>query len=196
MNRRYDNKNNRNKPENKPKEEYVIVLDVLVDNNSSFNSNKKIQALGFNTYMLLELIIKPGVDVKVGQKLYVGDGKREEVQYIKRVLPFEQLTSSAASELTYVIEEIVEEKEEQFVKFFNMAGPISLRRHSFELIPGVGKKNLTSLIKEREKKPFESYKEINERCSFISDVEKAIVQRIENELKEETEHKFFIKIKF
>ncbi len=191
MDRRF---NRGNKKPERPKEEFVIVLDVVLDNTSSFKSNEKIQALGYNTYSLLELVTKPGVSVKTGQKLYVGDGKRDEVQYIKRILPYDLLTASASSELSYVVEDIIEEKEEMFVNFFNTAGPISLRRHSLELIPGVGKKNLQIIFDERSKKPFESYKDISERLSFLSDPIKSITQRIMNEIKGETEHRFFSSI--
>lgn len=182
------------KEEKKPvmKEEYAVVLDVIV-NSSSFKDNNLAQAIGHSTFNLFELVPKQGIDVKSGQKVYVGDGKREEIQYIKRVLPYDKLTGTASSELFFTIQDIVEENEDVYVKFFNLAGPLSLRRHSLELVPGIGKKHLKSLIDERDTKPFESFKDLKERCPFLPDPSKSIAQRILEEIKDETDHKFFMK---
>ncbi len=187
-----DNRDRFNRTQKKPqiKEEEAIVLDI-VSSGSSFKDNELVQAIGFTTYSLFELVPKQDAIVKVGQKVYIGEGKRDEIQYIKRVLYFDKLSSSASSELLFTIMDIVEEKEEEFVNFINNAGPISLRMHSLELIPGIGKKHLTALIEERYVKPFESFADIKQRLPFLSDPVKALSQRIFEEVKGETDHKFF-----
>lgn len=188
-----DNRDRFKKPQ-KPqiKEDYAIVLDIVV-NSSSFKDSELVQAIGYNTYNLFELVPKQDAIIKSGQKVYIGDGKRDEIQYIKKVLFFDKLSASSSSELLFTIMDIVDEKEEEFVNFFNNAGPISLRRHSLELVSGIGKKHLTALIDARETKPFESFKDIKERCPFLSDPTKALSQRILEEIKDETDYKFFVK---
>ncbi len=173
------------------KEEYAIILDVTLGSPNSFKDSEVAQAVGTKTYTLLELVPKQGVILKNGQKVYIGDGKREEIQYIKRSLFPNKLSGTAKSELLFTLKEIVEEKEEEFVKFFNTAGPITIRKHSFEMIPGIGKKHLQDLIYERDTKPFESFEDIKKRCSFIADPAKAIAQRIENEIEGKDDFKFF-----
>lgn len=175
-----------------PKEEYAIVLDIISDN-SSFKSQEIVQAIGLNTYSLFELVPKTGAVIKSGQKVYIGDGKRDEIQYIKRVLYYDKLSGTASSELPFAIEEILEEKEEEFVKFFNNAGPISLRRHSLEIIPGIGKKHLQTLIDIRQEKPFESFADISKRCPFIAEPIKSLSQRILEEIKGEVDIRFFVR---
>lgn len=175
-----------------PKEEYAIVLDIISDN-SSFKSQELVHALGVTTYTLFELVPKQDVVLKSGQKVYIGDGKRDEIQYIKRILYYDRLSGTASSELPYAIEDLIEEKEEEFVKFFNTAGPMSLRRHALEIIPGIGKKHLKALLDIRDEKPFESFKDIGERCPFLSDPLKAVSERILAEIKGETEAKFFVR---
>ncbi|MDA3855262.1 MAG: DUF655 domain-containing protein [Candidatus Woesearchaeota archaeon] len=187
-----DNRYRREEKKPPIKEENAIILDVIV-NSSSFKDNNLAQAIGVNTYNLFELVPKQGVELRAGQKVYVGDGKRDEIQYIKRVLYFDKLSGTASSELFFTIQDIVDEKEEEFVNFFNMAGPISIRRHSLELIPGIGKKHLKVLIDERYIKPFESFKDLTERCPFLAEPSKSISQRILEEIKDETDHKFFMK---
>lgn len=191
-----DTRYNRGKaPQKKqmPKEDYAVILDVVTDNRVSFKDSSIAQAIGFNTYTLFELVPKQGIDLTSGQKVYIGDGKREEIQYIKRVLFPDKLSATASSEIVFILMDIIDEKEEEFVKFFNTAGPISLRRHSLEIIPGVGKKHLQVIFDERDSKPFESFEDIKKRCPFISEPSKAIAERIMAEIEGKTDHKFFVR---
>lgn len=173
------------------KEEYAIVLDIIMDSPNSFKDTEIAQAVGTTFYTLLELVPKQGVILKNGQKVYIGDGKREEIQYIKRSLYPNKLSSGAKSELEFAVKEIVTDKEEDFVNFFNNAGPITIRKHSLELIPGIGKKHLHDLIYERDTKPFKSFEDIKERCHFIADPAKSIAQRIIDEVEGKDDFKFF-----
>jgi putative nucleotide binding protein len=188
----YRRNNNRfEKPQNK--EEYAIVLDVVLDNNRSFKDNEVAQAIGTKGFNLLELVPKQGVLLKNNQKVYIGDGKRDEIQYIKRSLKYEQLSGTAQSELQFILVEIIKEREEEFISFFNNAGPITIRKHSLELIPGIGKKHLKELLEERDKGPFTSFEDLKERCSFFTEPEKALAERIIFEQKNEEDIKLFVR---
>lgn len=175
------------------KEEWAIVLDVVFSNQNSFNSDEIAQAIGTTNYTLLELVPKTGVTLKSLQKVYIGDGKRDEIQYIKRSLFADKMSSGSKSELQFAIREIVVEREMEYVEFFNKAGPISLRMHSLELIPGIGKKHMKDLLNEREIKPFESFEDIKKRCTFFSDPIKAITQRIIDEIETSEDMKIFVR---
>ncbi len=175
------------------KEEFAIVLDVVFSNQNSFKSDEIAQAIGTTNYTLLELVPKPGVILKTLQKVYIGDGKRDEIQYIKRSLFSDKMSSGAKSELSYAIREIVLGRESEYVEFFNKAGPISIRMHSLELIPGIGKKHMLDLLHEREKKPFESFEDIKARCTFFTDPAKAIVDRVIMELDAKDDMKIFVR---
>ena len=58
--------------------------------------------------------------------------------------------------------------------------------HSLELLPGVGKKHLSAILKAREEKPFESFKDISERVSLLQDPIKLLTERVILELKGES----------
>ncbi len=186
------NKNRFKNQREQPKEEFAIILDVVLESNSSFKDNEIAQAIGTSNFTLLELVPKPGVILRNGQKVYIGDGKRDEIQYIKRALYPDKLTGTSKSELLFTIMDIVNEKEEDFIRFFNLAGPITIRKHSLELIPGIGKKHLTDLLEERNK-PFESFENIKERCHFFSDPQKAIAERILIEIEGKDEVRLFVR---
>ena len=176
----------------KPREEYAIVLDVIRDVNK-FDDKETLQALGTDNYTLLELVPKQSGVVTAGKKVYIGDGKREEIQYIKQTIPSTKLSASARGELPYILMEIVSEKEKDFVKFFNTAGPITIRQHSLEVIHGLGKKHLESLLEEREKKEFESFEDLKKRCPYLSDPVKMLADRIFYEINHKYEKKVFIR---
>lgn len=183
--------NNAQKFDNK--EENAIVLDVVLSASNSFKDNEIAQAIGTENYTLLELVPKPGVILKSGDKVHIGDGKREEIQFIKRSIPASKLSASAKSELIFALIDIIKSKEVEFVKFFNTSCPITIRKHSLELVSGIGKKHLTELLEERYHKPFESFEDLTKRCSYLQDPAKAIANRIIDELEGNDDFKFFLR---
>lgn len=176
-----------------PKEEYAIILDVVLDNQKSFKDDEVAQALGTTGFTLLELVPKQGVMLHSGTTVYIGEGKRDEIQYIKKALKPKDLSPSANSELKFALMDIIDDKEEQFTNFFNNAGPITIRKHSLELIPGIGKKHLTDLLDQREEKPFENFEDIKKRCPFLSEPQNSIAQRIIKELEGDEDFRLFTK---
>ena len=184
-------KTNYNNRENRKKDDYAIVLDIINKENN-YKDSSLIQAIGTKTYSLLELIPKEGIEIKIGEKVYIGDGKREKIQYIRRTIFPEKLTSSAKSEILYTIIDIINEREKEYIDFINNAKPITIRKHALELIPGVGKKHLKDLLNIREEEPFKNFEDIKKRVPFISEPQKAIATRILNEINGDVERIFFI----
>lgn len=183
------NRNNSKQQKPQIKEEFAVVLDIIT-NPGKYSDSLSIQAIGTTTFTLLELVPKPGVEIKNGASLYIGDGKREEIQFIKKALKIEELTPSAKAELEFIIQDIINQREKEFINFLNNTGPITIRKHSLELIPGIGKKHLNELLDERFK-PFESFEDLKKRCGFFSDPQKAISHRIIKELEDPEEFKLF-----
>ena len=65
------------------KEEYAIVLDYLPN---GYPLEKKmipiVQAIGEKNLTLLELIPRRGANFEIGERVYIGEGKRDKVYYI------------------------------------------------------------------------------------------------------------------
>jgi len=66
-----------------------------------------------------------------------------------------------------------------------------LRMHQLELLPGLGKKHLFGILKEREAKPFESFKDLSDRIHLMPAPVKLIVKRVLVEL-EDTKLKYYV----
>jgi putative nucleotide binding protein len=131
---------------------------------------------------LLELVPRRGCSLESGEKAYIGEGKRDKVYYILGRLKREKITEAAKNNLQEFIKKIVKEKSKRFVEFFNKSEAINKRVHQIELLPGLGKKHMQEILKQRKEKEFEDFKDMKKRISNLPDPENAIEKRIFKEL--------------
>ncbi len=179
------------------KEDYGVVLDYLshgypFDKRPMHRKTPIVQVLGKDHYVLLELVPKKNVAPQLQDEVYIGEGKREKIHHIVGKLPYEKLTSTAKAELKYAVKNLVEEREQEYVKFFNKARPLSTRMHSLELLPGLGKKRMWDIIKERKVEPFKSFDDIKDRVKLMPDPKKLIIKRIMEEIAGHEKHHLFV----
>jgi len=178
------------------KEDFAIVLDFLphgypFDSRPSHRKTPIAQAISKINFTLLEIVPKKDVTLQPNQEVYIGEGKREEVHHVAGRIQLEKLTGTARGELEIVIEQLVKANESRFVEFFNKAGPISMRRHQIELLPGIGKKHMWEILDERKERPFENFEDIKNRVKLIPDPLKTVIRRIIMELGGEDKYKIF-----
>ncbi len=167
-------------------EENAFVLDYLpTGRSSSARSEPIVQLLGEEKFTLLEAVPKIP-DIRIGEKVYIGKGERDKISIIKGRLTYQELTEGARSELMVAVSSIIKSNETRFVGIFNSAGPLNIRVHSLELLPGVGKKHLTAILDARDEKKFESFQDIASRVPLLQDPVKLIAERIILELKGES----------
>ncbi|MEM2136465.1 MAG: DUF655 domain-containing protein [Candidatus Methanomethylicia archaeon] len=190
----YKDKTNRSES---PYEEYSYVLDFLpyghpLTERTLMRSEPIAQVIGANYFVLLEVVIRPGVNLTARELVYIGRGVRDKVLRIRRKLTYNDLTISAKDELPDVLDIIVTKQEKKFVEFFNIAGSLTTRLHSLQLLPGIGRKHLWIILEERRIKPFENFEDIRLRTK-ISDPKKLIIKRIISELIDEDKYKLFVK---
>lgn len=179
------------------REETAIVLDFLpngypFDSRPSHRKTAIVQAIGKEHFSLLELVPKKGIVLQPGKEIYIGEGKRDDIHHILGKLMLSKLTSTAKSELEYVVNDIVDKNEKRFVNFFNKAQPLSTRMHQLELLPGLGKKHMWQIIEARRDKEFESFEDIRNRVKLMPDPKKVIIKRIMNELNGIEKHALFV----
>jgi putative nucleotide binding protein len=179
-------------------EEYAYVLDYLPMGNPSdkhpiHRGRPLVQLVGEDYFMLLEATPRRNAVIEVGERVYVGPEERKRVKIAKIdfEIEYEDLTTLAKEMLSQIVEEIVKMKEKVFVEFFNMADAITLRFHSLELLPGVGKRTVMKLVELRSQKPFESYADIKERAKV--DPVPLLVQRILSELQGKEKYYLFVR---
>jgi len=175
------------------REEKAIILDYLPNGYPLEGKMLPIaQAVGTKNYTLLQLVPRRGILLELKEEVYIGSGKRDKISYIFGRLPKDKITETAKYELKEFIEQMVIDKEEKFVNFFNNASPINTRLHQLELLPGFGRKHTDALVKERQEKPFKSFEDIKARVKSIPDPKKAIEKRLFEELTEMVTVRLFV----
>jgi len=177
-------------------EEYAYVLDFLPYGRPGLRLKRKggavVQLIGEKYFTLLEAAAREGIILKPSDKVYIGKDYRKEILYIIGKISYEELTANAKMELENIIEKIILGRESEFVNFFNLARPVTPRMHSLELIPGIGKRFMWKIIDEREKKPFESFQDLQRRTN-VPNPAKLIAKRVIEELSTECKYRLFTK---
>ncbi|MDH5691432.1 MAG: DUF655 domain-containing protein [Candidatus Bathyarchaeota archaeon] len=175
-------------------EEYAYVLDYFPHgrpgSRPGYRAGALVQVTGEEYFTLLEAIAKEGVVLKTSDRVYVGKDAREKITYIIGRISYDELTSNAKMELLAVVENIVINREKWFVIFFNTAQAITPRMHALELIPGIGKKYMWQILDEREKRPFQSFDDLQQRANTPNPA-KLIAKRVLEELAGESKYRLF-----
>jgi len=167
-------------------EEYAYVLDYLQFGRPAADKPRhlalpSVQVIGETYFTLLEAEIRAGTQVTLHERVYIGKDRREKINRIIGRIGYNDLTANAKAELLSVLEELIANQEQRFVSFFNNSQAITPRMHALELLPGIGKKSMWQIINARDRKPFTSFKDIQERTS-VGDPIKVIAKRILDEL--------------
>jgi putative nucleotide binding protein len=151
-----------------------------------------IQAIGEERLTLLELLGTQNMSIEVAERVYIGREGRDKVMSVLGRLEYDSISQSAKNELPSIIEKIVIANQKRFIDYINTAQPITPRIHALELIPGIGKTYMMTIIRERDRKKFESFVEIQQRVG-LRDPAKLIAKRIIDEITGEARMNLFVK---
>jgi len=185
----------RAQPPTRKYEEHAYVLDFNSRGKSSTVRGRDgiiITAIGEDRLTLLEVLGVPNSTFEIGEKIYIGKEGRTKVLSVLGKMEYDKISSSAQSELDLVVETIVTENEQKFVAYLNNAQPLTPRIHALELIPGIGKTYMKTMLEEREKQKFESYQDLQDRVGFKEPI-KHISERILDEITGESRMNLFVK---
>ena len=176
-------------------EEYAYVLDFNPRGKSLSVRGREgiiVTAIGEDRLTLLEVLGVPNSTFDVNERIYIGKEGRTKVLSVLGKLDYDHVSSSAQSELPGVVETIVTTNEPKFVEYLNNARPLTPRIHALELIPGIGKTYMKTMLEERDKKKFESYQDLQERVGFKDPI-KHISERIMDEITGQSRMNLFVK---
>jgi len=176
-------------------EEFAYSLDFMPRGKSVVIKGREgpmVQAIGEERLTLLELLAMENQDFAVGEKVKIGKEGREKIVSVLGRLTYEELSPEAKASLSGVVETIVKDDEEKYVASFNELQPLTPRLHGLELIPGIGKTFMKEIVEMREKQPFTSFEDIENRVG-VRDPAKMIAKRIVEELAGDTRVSLFVK---
>ena len=176
-------------------EEYAYILDYLPQGLSFKNKEPVCYAVGDDEFKLFELVPKAGAVINLDDRVYIGKeaNLRKEIDHVKRRIGYEELTVTAVKELDFVVKDIVLSNQDRFIRFYNEAGPISIKKHLLEELPGLGKKTVTEILTARKAGPFKDFEDLKTRVPMLKDPAKLITDRIILEISDrERRHYIFI----
>jgi putative nucleotide binding protein len=176
-------------------EEYAYVLDFTQRGKSTTVRGREgiiIQSLGEERLTLLELLGVQNMNFEVGERVYIGREGRDKVMSVLGRLEYNEISQSAKNELPSIVCKIVVANEKRFIDYVNMAQPLTPRVHALELIPGIGKTYMMTMIKERDIRKFESFADIQNRVG-LRDPAKLISKRIVDEISGEARMNLFVR---
>lgn len=176
-------------------EEYAYVLDYTLRGKSTTVRGREgliVQGIGEEHLTLLELLGVQNMNFEVGERVYIGREGRDKVISVLGRLDYEYISQSAKNDLPAIVEKIVLQNEMRFIDHINNAQPVTPRIHALELIPGIGKTYMLTIIREREKRKFESFADLQTRVG-LRDPAKLIVKRIVDEIAGQARMNLFVR---
>ena len=176
-------------------EEYAYVLDYDSKGRSKTVRGREgiiVTAIGEERLTLLEILGSENSIFEVGEKIYIGKEGRTKVDSVLGKLDYENISSTAQNEVRGVVESIVTNNEKRFVDYVNNAQPLTPRKHSLELIPGIGKTYLKLILEQISRNKFSDYQDMEERAG-LKDPIHHITKRIMEEITGETQFHLFVK---
>ena len=176
-------------------EEYAYVLDYKSRAKSTTVRGRIgviVIALGEERLTLLEILGIENSTFDIGERVYIGKEGRTKVQSVLGKMDYGKTPDSAKNEIPKVVESIITKNEKKFVDYINNAQPLTPRTHALELIPGIGKTYMNVIIKEREKEPFQSYRDIQERTGLKEPIQH-LTERIVEEISGDARMNLFVK---
>jgi len=182
-------------PADKKYEEFAHVLDFLPRGKSVVIKGREgpiVQAIGEERLTLLELLAIENQDFAVGEKVKIGKEGREKIISVLGKLAYEELSPEAVNALPAVVEGLVKSNEARYVSYFNELQPLTPRLHGLELIPGIGKTFMNEIVAMREKQPFSSFDDLQQRVG-VREPAKLIAKRIIEELSGDERINLFVR---
>jgi len=166
----------------------AVVLDYLPHGRSDDDRPQyRRSAVGFGVdtedFRLYEFALADDGDASIGDEIAVEPTDAWEAVDHVREIDYDDLSSGARSELDYVVDDLLEDEEDRFVNVYNEAGPVTLRLHQLNLLPGIGDKLRDSILDERKRGPFEDFEDVADRVDGLHDPEGVIRERIFEEIR-------------
>ena len=199
----YQGRDSRNRGRNRPyikKGAPVYLLDILqhggVDK-ARHSWDPIAQIISFPDFKMYEVTLNKNkiTELKLEEKYPFDIGQDALFIKVNTLLEHDKLTPASARSLHSVIRFYVTAHEERFINFVNKVGPITIKRHYLEVLPGIGKKLMNEIIAQRTVKEFETYEEVHTRVPGFKPIDvitKRIIEELEND---DVKHRLFVREK-
>jgi putative nucleotide binding protein len=166
----------------------AVVLDYLPrgradDDRPQYQKSPLAHAIDSSSFKLYEVVLDADFTVSIDDEITV-EPAQDGIEDV-RAISFDDLSGGGKSELEYVVKDLVEADIDRYVEFYNEAGPITLRLHQLNLLPGIGDKLRDNIQDARDRSPFDSLDDLEDRIPGLHEPKGIIVDRIIEEIRDE-----------
>ncbi|MFW9906623.1 MAG: DUF655 domain-containing protein [Candidatus Thorarchaeota archaeon] len=150
--------------------------------------NPLVVVITVEKFHFYDVILTVGSKYSIGEDLLLSPRNRNILRLIQ--VRYNQLSSSALSNLPTIIRKIVIVSESHYINFLNKAHPLTSQMHQLQLLPGIGQKRLWMILEARKSNPFSSFSDFSTRTN-ISDPMSIFTNRILLELEDSPKYYLF-----
>lgn len=177
------------------KEEHAYILDILLlgrsdDKRPMYLKKPIVLGVGEKNIVFFEMILRKDISLNFGDRVYIGNGDRQVIDSVERRISYQELTPLARIELGKIIDKLIKANEKKYVKFFNESYWITRKLHILGLLAHINNSEQEKIIKEKGKKQFISFLDIEKRTGISPIL--AIANRIRCELENSVEYPLFV----
>ncbi|MFQ3344148.1 MAG: DUF655 domain-containing protein [Candidatus Poseidoniales archaeon] len=140
-------------------ETHVKILDLLEKRPFGF----EIEAVTSPSLYLVKARLNDET-ISNGDKIELPSEKIGQLSEIR----YKDITTTTQSELVEAIMEEITSDPDSHLSFFNRANNISLKVHSFQLLPTIGKSKAQQMVRARGMIGWENFTDIDDKCSIES----------------------------
>lgn len=124
----------------------------------------EIQGLTEPSMYLIRARVNESLEVSKGSRLTIDSESIGPLSEIRH----RDLSPAAISELTEALLATIFEHSEKHLGFYNSAGPMSLKYHAFQLLPGIGNSKALQMVKSRGIAGWSDFAAVDEACGIDS----------------------------
>ncbi len=92
------------------------------------------------------------------------------------------LSPRGVSQLRESITDVINENPEIYLGFYNRAGPVSLKMHAFQLLPGIGQSTAQQMVRSRGSVGWDSLDAVSAACDI--DAAASLAARLTEEMQD------------
>jgi len=124
----------------------------------------EIQCISEPSLYLLRARINGKEDISVGGTIEI---PTENVGPLSEVR-LKDLSGTSQQELAGALSESIISDTERHISFYNSAGPMSLKFHSFQLLSGIGNSKAIQMVQRRGIAGWQTFEDVDEACGIES----------------------------
>ena len=124
----------------------------------------EVQCISEPSLFILRTRVTEVTGISVGERVDLPSGNIGALSEVR----LKDLSGSSQQELVGALSNSIREDQDRHISFYNSAGPMSLKFHAFQLLPGIGNSKAIQMVQQRGLSGWATFEEVDEACGIES----------------------------